>query len=648
MAETLNQKVRRWGDRVRRLIPERRRARRVWLHVYPRDIWVPANPGETIMEALQRAEVELDSDCGGLGKCGKCKVKVLSLVDPPTKEGQELLGETELEEGFRLACRTPVTRDLAISIGEFHAEPEYFKILTTSHVLQKNYIPASELEPLVEKRHVALPADTNSDGISSLDLIKKGLGPDYSDMTASLSCLHTLPEMINESGNEGLAVLHDHYLMAWENRNNGEQGYGIVFDLGTSTLVGKLIDLTDGSEVAVASCRNSQSWYGADVISRLNYVKQHPGGLEILYNQLLRDLNNIIRHLLKTGDLEQDEIYIIVVAGNTTMQHFLLNLPPTGIAEAPFSPVVTDGMVVSAADIGLEVNPAAFLYTLPMKSGYIGGDLISFVLDSGVMKQKNQIILGLDLGTNGEIFLGNSKRLLTCSAAAGPALEGARISSGMIAEAGAIEGVRLEESGLQYSIIGNIKPKGICGSGLVDLVAVLLHCGVIDYEGLIGFPHAKEYRNMKSDVIPQEDGCNFLIANKSKSFSGRSIFLTQKDVRELQLAKAAIAAGIKMLMDELGITTEDISKVYLAGALGNYVHPVSVLRIGMLPNVKVERIKSLGNAASMGASMVLLSRKHWQMAKEVTNFMEHIELSHIRSFNDYFVEQMDFPKENIW
>ncbi len=648
MSRLLNQKTRKTKGKVRTSTPRERKHSRLWLHVFPKDIWVPVKQGETIWGALQETDLKLDSDCGGLGKCGKCKIKVLSVVDPPTEAEQELLDEEELEEGFRLACRTPMHRDLAISIGEVPTKLDYIKILTTSHTLRTRYMPTSQLEPLVEGRPVTLPLGAQDDGLSDLDWIKQGLGPEYSDMEASLHCLHRLPETLRETKFEGVAVLHEHYLMAWQDRDKVEHRYGLVFDLGTSTLVGKLINLLDGSEVAVSSRLNSQSWHGSDVISRIHYVKERPGGLENLHDIMMTDLNNITKHLLETAGLESDDIFIAVAAGNTTMQHFLLNFSPSGIAEAPFSPVVTDGMIVNAADVGLELNPAALLYTMPMKSGYIGGDLTSFILYSGVVEQKNKIILGLDLGTNGEIFLGNGKRLLTCSAAAGPSFEGARISSGMIAKKGAIEGVRLERGRLKYRTIGNIRPRGICGSGLVDLVAVLLHCGVIDHEGLIRPSTEVKYKDIDSRVIPQTNGYDFLVTSGEESFQSRPIYLTQKDVRELQLTKGAIAAGIKTLMDELGVGVEDISQVYLAGALGNYVDRISTLRIGLLPKVNVELIRSLGNAASIGAAMVILSKKHWQMAEDVVNFIEHIELSFRPDFNEYFVEQLNFPEENIW
>jgi len=283
---------------------------------------------------------------------------------------------------------------------------------------------------------------------------------------------------------------------------------------------------------------------------------------------------------------------------------------------------------------------------MPVKSGYIGGDLLSFVMTSGVAEQEGEIILGLDLGTNGEIFLGNAKRLLTCSAAAGPALEGARISHGMIARSGAIEGVSFEDGELQYRVIGNIKPKGICGSGLVDLVAVLLHCGIIDREGLIRPPSEKVAKGLSSRIINRAGVNNFLIASPDESYDNSPIYLTQKDVRELQLAKGAIAAGIKILMDELGIGIQDINSVYLAGALGNYVNPYSTIRIGLLPAVNLEIISSLGNAASTGASLVLLLKSYWQTATVLAQSIDHVELSSRSDFSQYFVEHMGFPGEN--
>ena len=625
------------------LPPERKQKRKhVWLKVLPDDLWVKVRRGKTILEALQKTDVELEGDCGGLGQCGKCKVKVLSSIGPPSSEAQELLDPEELKEGVRLACRTKIKKDLTVYVGEDDTEETYYQILKTG------LRPIFYLDPLLEKQLVTLTPDAQNGGLADFDRIKLAMGPNYHDLTAPLHCLRTLPDMLARTQFHGAAVLHGKSLLAWQPWEEGGRRYGLVFDLGTSTLVGKLISLLDGNEVAAISRLNSQSKYGSNVISRLQYVKENSKWLERLNELLIKDLNRITKRLLHVGRLQPEDVFIGVAAGNTTMQHLLLSLDPTGIAQAPFNPVSTEGMILKAADLGLKVHPEALFYVMPTRSGYIGGDLISAVLASGAAEEENKMILGLDLGTNGEIFLGNRKRLMTCSAAAGPALEGARISHGMIARAGAIEGVSSANSDLSCRVISNIKAKGICGSGLVDLAAVLLHAGIIDYEGLVqpGLENAGDVIGAR--VIERSGIHDFLVAAPEESLDGRPIYLTQKDIRELQLAKGAVAAGIKTLMDEMGIGVDDIDLIYLAGALGNYVHPLSAMRIGLIPRVRPGIVQSLGNAASTGASMVLLSKAYWQMANELAHSIEHIELSTRLDFNQYFLESLNFPEENLW
>jgi len=625
-----------------------RRPRYVWLNVLPDDLRLRVRKGETIWKALQRTNVELGGECGGLGTCGKCKVKVLSSTGPPSEEEQELLDEEELKQGIRLACRVVLNHDMVVSTIEAASKAEYFQILTTSHILNTPHLSRMRIDPLIEKRTITIPPEFQDKGASALDRVRLAMGTEYQDMKAPLECLRTLPEMLEKTQFHGVAVLHDNCLMAWQSREKKRRHYGLIFDLGTSTLVGKLINLADGSEAGVFSCLNSQSKYGTNVISRLQYIKERKHGLQRLHRLLLRDLNWITARLLEAPGLDPSDIFVAVAAGNTTMQHLLLNLDPSAIAEAPFSPVLTDGLIVKAADVGLELHPEALLYVMPAKSGYIGGDLMSVVLASGAWEQEDEIILGLDLGTNGEIFLGNGKRLMTCSAAAGPAFEGAGISHGMIAKAGAIEGVDFEGGRLHYRVIGNIAPKGICGSGLVELVAVLLQLGIIDYEGLIRPPREKSATSLGSAVVSRSDVYGFLIASAEESYHHEPIYLTQNDIRELQLAKGAIAAGITILMDEMGIGTEDIDHVFLSGALGNYVNPYRAACIGLLPGLDSEIVTSLGNAASTGASMVLVSKDYWQRANELAHSIEHVELSHRHDFNQYFIEHMDFPKQNMW
>jgi len=623
-------------------VSRKQKTRHVWLNVLPDDLWLKVRRGKTIWEALLEEDVELEGECGGLGKCGKCKIRVISSIGKPTAEERELLDKEELKQGIRLACRTKIKKDLVIHIEGTDSEMEYFQILKSGQR------PLLTIDPLVQCQTVALPPHRENNGLSSMARIKLAMGARYQDIKASLHCLRTLPDIMEGTKFQGAAVLHEDFLLACRNGEKADCCYGMVFDLGTSTLVGKLISLPDGDEVAVVSCLNSQFKYGTNLISRLQYIKEQADGLRVLHDLLIRDLNRISRRLIAASGIELNDVFVAVGAGNTTMQHIMLNLNPLGIAEAPFSPVVTDGLVLKATDIGLMLHPEALLHVMPAKTGYIGGDLISTILASAAVEQEEEIVLGLDLGTNGEIFLGNGKRMMTCSAAAGPAFEGANISNGMIAKTGAIEGFRIDDGLLRYNIISNIKPKGICGSGLVDLVAVLLHCGVVDHEGVIQASRGELKGALSERVIDNSGVCDFLIASEEESYDQQPIYLTQKDVRELQLAKGAVAAGIRTLMDEMGIGVGDINRVYLAGALGNYVNPFSAIRIGLIPMVSRDIISSLGNAATTGASMVLLSKDYWQTANELVEFIEHIELSSRLDFNNYFIEHIDFPRKNVW
>ncbi len=633
-------------DKIKQLrsssIADHHRGRHVWLSVLPNDLWLHVPRGITLWEALKDTDVHLESDCDGLGRCGKCRVKVVSALGPPTKDETDLLSEKRLSKGVRLACRTEILDDMTVDVGDRKRHLEHYQILKTGHR------PPVRLYPLVYQKSVSHETDPTYDWLSDMDRIKMMLGPHYSNLKPSIQCLRSLPEKMRRTHFQGVAVIHDNTLLDWQAWKKFGHRYGLAFDLGTSTLVGKLVNLENGREVGVTSRLNSQFKYGSNVVSRLQYVKERRNGLQTLNRLLVHDLNIITGKLLKQAKLKRDEIYIAVAAGNTTMQHLLLRLPPLGIAEAPFTPVLTDGLICRASEVNLKLNREALLYVMPTRSGYVGGDLIGVVLASDAAEQNREIVLGLDLGTNGEIFLGNGDRLLSCSAAAGPALEGAKISHGMIARTGAIEGVRIESGGLQYRTIGNTKPKGLCGSGLVDLVAVLLHCGIIDTEGLIRQPEYDSDESLRARVIERNGVCDFLVASEDESMDGNEIYLTQRDVRELQLAKGAVAAGIKILMEDLRIVVEDVGRVCLAGALGNYVHPLSAMRIGLIPTVDTSIITPLGNAASAGASMVLLSKDCWRRAEELSDFIEHVELSSRLDFNDCFVEHLDFPAKNMW
>jgi uncharacterized 2Fe-2S/4Fe-4S cluster protein (DUF4445 family) len=628
-----------------RMPPRARARKKVWLNVLPEDIWIKVDHGITIYEALRNTDADLNSECDGLGTCGKCKVGIITAIGAPDDQEKKLLSDDELAGGLRLACRVRVTKDMVVHTGALPGGKELFQIL--KHGLQRDL----EIDPLVDlfPLSVAPPDLTHSD--SDFNRLRKALGPRYHNLTITGRCLASLYRNLRHTRFRGEALLHHQCLLAWSPPGSVNGRYGLVFDIGTTTLVGKLIRLSDGHELGVISRLNSQIRYGTNIIARIQHVREKKGGLKRLRELLMRDLNLIIKRLLVTFDLKAHNIFVAVAAGNTTMQHLLLGLDPSGIAEAPFTPVITEGVAFRTDHLGLHMNPEAMLYVLPAKSGYIGGDLTGFILASGAAEEDEKIILGLDIGTNGEIFLGNRHRMLTCSAAAGPALEGARITHGMIAKAGAIEGFRVEERHLQYNVIGNVKPKGICGSGLVDLAAVLLHYGVIDREGLIGPDRIREAGELFESRLVARNPTglhDFVVAAAEETAHEKQILLCQKDVRELQLAKSAIAAGTRLLMRELGVTVDDVDQICLAGALGNYMNPYSAMRIGLIPRVNPEKVVPLGNAAATGASMVLLCKQYWARSVAVADRLEHLELSVHPDFYELFVEEMDFQEQNIW
>jgi uncharacterized 2Fe-2S/4Fe-4S cluster protein (DUF4445 family) len=626
-------------------MPPKAKARRVaWLNVLPGDKWIKVKPGLTVYEALQNTDLDLEGECGGEGTCGNCRIRVITALGPPDEQEKELLSPEELANGERLACRTRIYKNLVIHTNAAPSETDLFQILKHSP------IPELTIDPLIDKYSLEVARPTLEQPDSDFYRLRLALGPTPHNLKITSRCLSSLYRDLRRTNFRGEALIHQNCLLAWEAPASIKGRYGIVFDIGTTTLVGKLVDMTDGREVSVISRLNSQSHYGSDIISRIKFVREKKG-LKRMRDLLLRDMNLIIRRLLAANRIKPEDIFVAVAAGNTTMQHFLLDLDPSGIAEAPFAPVITEGVTFRTKDLGLALHPDAMLYVMPSKSGYIGGDLISFILSSAAMEQDERLVLGLDLGTNGEIFLGNRKRMLTCSAAAGPALEGARISHGMIARAGAIESFRVENDRLQFNTIGNIKVKGLCGSGLVDLVAVLLHHGVVDSEGLLSPQSIREYGDLFKTRVTQKrrnPAYHFVVAWPEQSSDHKQILLTQKDIRELQLAKGAVAAGIQILTRQLGVSIEDIDVVYLAGALGNYVNPYSAMRIGLIPITAAEKIVSLGNAASAGAKMALLSKRHWEKASEIVEHIEYVELSVHPEFYECFVAALDFPCQNIW
>ena len=410
---------------------------------------------------------------------------------------------------------------------------------------------------------------------------------------------------------------------------------GVAVDIGTTTVVAKLIDMMDGKLLVTEAGLNPQIKYGDDVISRINYA-QTDAALAELHKTIIDCINQLIVKLCKQASEETSQIYEMCVVGNTTMNHIFLQLPVIQLGRAPYRAYSLEAKDVPANKLGIEINPAGNVHTVENIAGFVGADTTAVALAVGI-NSAEEMTLVVDIGTNGEVVLGTADKLYAASCAAGPALEGARISCGSRAAEGAIEAVVINDEDIDVDVIGNCPPRTICGSGLIDAVAVLLDLGLIDNTGRFA-DHDKLAGKLSPDILSRMTQQNgqpaFRLADK--------VILTQQDIRQVQLAKAAIRAGIKLLQKKIGLEDDDIKQVLLAGAFGNYIRRESALRIGLLPNVPLERIHFIGNAASSGAEMLLLSRKCRTQAEKLARKIKYIEIAHEEKFESVFADSMSF------
>jgi uncharacterized 2Fe-2S/4Fe-4S cluster protein (DUF4445 family) len=475
---------------------------------------------------------------------------------------------------------------------------------------------------------------------SDIEALSAISGTDGGDEEPTLDFLRSLPGVLRGAdAARAAAVVSDGRFLGVTNVDRDL--YGIALDVGTTTVVGALMDLRSGEQMAVASRLNAQSARGADIMSRINFCASATEGLEELNHLVIGTVNGIVEELCAESDVGPDDVWETTVVGNTTMLHLFLGISPQYLGHMPYAPIFRQPPMVDAGQLGLNVNRRANVHVLPCIGGFVGADSVGVIL-SRDMQRSDRIKMAIDIGTNGEILVGSSERLLASSTAAGPALEGAEISCGIRAVAGAIERVEVENGDLTFKVIGDREPVGVCGSGLVDLVANLVQHGVIDRGGRLLAP--EEMSRQARDRFGGRIACNpegneFVIyAN-----GDRELRLTQSDVRKIQLAKGAIRAGIEMLKDELGIADNDIDEVYIAGAFGNYISKTGAVAIGLLPPLPPERIKPVGNAAGAGAKMALLSRRARQEASEIAKKTEHVELGGRPAFQDAFAEAISFP-----
>ena len=583
--------------------------------------------GDNLFEVLRKNKLLENFPCGGNGTCGKCKVKITFGVPKPSPEDENHLTSEELESGVRLACKIKIHAPMELSIDGFSYNND-LKIITEGR--HSNII----IEPIVNKKHIVLEKTNADDCRSDLQRVADGIGVKY--LGAGLSTLRELSTKLWESEYDFTATTYNNTLICIENGDTEIEKYGIAADIGTTTVVCYLVDLLSGRTLDVEAQANSQVAYGADVISRIGYTSENLGGTKILKDLIVGQINEIIGCLSQRSGITSLQIYNMTVSGNTTMIHLLLGLTTKNIALAPFTPVITANADFKAEEVGLNIN--GIVSILPSIASYVGSDITAGILTCGMMESDKHSLL-IDLGTNGEITLGNKSGLIACSVAAGPAFEGGNIKYGVAGIKGAISKVELKKQNW-CTTIGGASACGICGSGVLDTVSELLKYGIIDETGRMASKESIIDQALAQRLI--EDGGVRMFVLEQETALGYPIAFTQKDVREVQLAKAAISAGIQMLLKERGIGFEDIEKVYIAGGFGNFMNMESAVNIGLIPRELRDKTVSAGNTSGAGAIEYLLSKTSRKKAAQIADSASYIELSNKKDFQNYYIDAMTF------
>jgi uncharacterized 2Fe-2S/4Fe-4S cluster protein (DUF4445 family) len=596
-----------------------------------RSVRVPS--GVTVFDAASWNGIAIDSTCGGHGTCKKCKVRVLAGSAAVTPPDERAFAPEELADGWRLACRAEASEDLRVEVPPLVTRPKAATVGVGRQVI---------LRPAVQKRYVELAepslADQRSDLARLLDAIED-LEP-----KPDLYALRRLPTVLRGAGFRVTAVIVDDVLIDVEAGDTTERRYGLAVDLGTTTVVATLLDLSSGTPLAVRSRLNAQQPYGGDVISRISATMLDAAALDRLTAAAHETLAELAAEACAEAAVAPAEVYEVAVAGNATMTALVLGIDPEPLGMAPFTLACAAPPVVPASELGLSLHPQARAVLFPALGAYVGGDIVAGIIATGMDRDK-RLRLFIDVGTNCELVLADGERIVATAAPAGPAFEGGSIRCGMRAAAGAIETVSLGTD-VALGVIGDAAPAGLCGSGLVDVVAELVRLGLVDGSGRLAEEQdAARIAPALADRFARvgEERVFVLHRPDPSADAARSVYLSQRDIRELQFATAAIATGWSLLLDELGIAESDIAQVLLAGSFGSYLSPAAAVRIGLVPRLPVTRIVSAGNVAGEGAKMALLSQRERAGAQAVLEEVRYVELSDRPEFNDRFVQRLAFP-----
>jgi len=592
-----------------------------------KDKVLKAADNKNLLELLGEHNYSLDTYCGGMGKCGKCKVQVVKGADNITSQEKKLLTGKEIKEGIRLACLLKITGDMEINL---QLKDEI--VALTSGLKQKG-----EFNPEYRKKNITFEEPDLEDQRSFLTRL-------YDLISVSDINIDLLKKLDNVNKKKPLNIIYDDTKIIDIQKENNHDLYGLAIDIGTTTVVLYLLNLNTGKTEDSYSLPNPQQKFGADVISRINYTIDNPRGIEKMQSVIINSLNNAIDKLIKGNDLNHEDIYMSTIVGNTIMLHFFMGINAESIANSPFTPLFTELLEFKAKELGLKINKNGLIQILPSISGYIGADIVADMLAVNLNNMNDEINLLVDIGTNGEMVLSTGENIYTCSTAAGPAFEGANIAHGVAGIPGAISSFEIKEDGkIHLETIKDKRPEGICGSGLLDIVAEFYDKNIIKAGGgFIKNENLPEIHRQK--MTTYNDLKAYCIVDAEHTVSGEEIVITQKDIREVQLAKGAIQAGIKILKNKIGIENKDIDNIYLAGGFGNYLNPRSACILGMLPRQLENKITQIGNGAGTGARICLKDKKAKLYIENLIDRVEYIELSERKDFQAEFMSSMKFGR----
>jgi len=584
--------------------------------------------GKNLWESIIVNGWALEGTCGGRGTCGKCRVRIEGDVTPVTENERALLLPEEIKEGERLACFCFVNGPLTVYLNRGYTDLAAKTRLYRENISVKEDTPVHNYKFFIPGIYKENPVTLYRRLTESLSSYRLELSIDNLNEIAKL-------DRVGRPSLELYALIFENKTVRRIGRRE-EKAYGIALDLGTTSLFAALVDMQEGQVVSLASRGNMQRVYGADIMSRVSYCLENKEGLTKLNRILINNINGMIEEMLQELRASYHNIYCFSVVGNPVMLHFFMGLNINGFASFPYAGIFSDELNYRAADLGLNSNSSAWVTVLPQVGGFVGADTIACLL--ALPAEALGCYLLLDIGTNGEVVLYNRGEMWAASAAAGPAFEGGGISSGMMAEIGAVDKVYLDSGGrMQFNVLGNKPAKGICGSGIVDLVACLLQAGYIDKNGIFTAKACNRLESRRGKW-----GTEIILFAAGESAKGRPVVFNQEDVRQVQLAKAAIRTAIDILLGKAELSYADIDRIYLAGAFGNYLDPDNSIKIGMIPPIDSKKIINIGNAAAEGAVAALLSEESRSKASMLKEKIRYTELANHPDFQDMYLNNLNF------